>query len=91
MSLWSLVQVVLGDKDEIVLDTKILRLHSRLSFRIFFISSLLVTLESVVVDKYIRCYDHDKVDDTLDAFCWIQTTYSVKELFHNCGGKKSIY
>ncbi|CAL8126484.1 unnamed protein product [Orchesella dallaii] len=89
MSIFSaLVNTLIGKQSEVNIDTSILKLHYRVSFRIFVLGSLLLTTKDLTGDA-ITCYG-DKLDkdETLNAYCWIQSTYSVTEYFHDCNAKK---
>lgn len=90
--LFDAVRAGFGKQNDINIDTQILRLHSRISFRILLISSLMLTLKQVVGGDDISCIEDNTKgvtkDENLNAFCWIESTYSVIELFHSCTGKK---
>ncbi len=87
--LWDVVRAGFGKTNEITLDTNILRLHSRVSFRIYIICSFLLTLKQLIGGDDITCLEDKNTgkDENLNAYCWIQSTYSVVSLFHPCNGK----
>lgn len=80
-------------RKEIVVDNSIFRLHYKVTLCLLLASSIFVTAKQFVGDP-IDCIihkDNQVKSEILDTFCWIHTTFSINEAWHQKVGEEVVY